>query len=104
MLTDKSTIEVIKKSRKLVTILFSDIEHSTRHWERRGDVDARMLLDRHNRLLFPVIRKFRGKIIKTLGDAIMASFTDPHMALRAGIAIQQRLAEALLSMTIFLAM
>ncbi|VAW69057.1 Adenylate cyclase [hydrothermal vent metagenome] len=93
MLTDKSTIEVIKKSRKLVTILFSDIEHSTRHWERRGDVDARMLLDRHNRLLFPIIRKFRGKIIKTLGDSIMASFGDPHMALKAGIAIQQRLAE-----------
>jgi len=92
MLTDKSTVEVIKKSRKQVTILFSDIEHSTRHWERRGDVDARMLLDRHNRLLFPVIRKFNGKIIKTLGDAIMASFTKPENAVLAGIAIQQRLA------------
>jgi len=92
MLTDKSTIEVIKKSRKQITILFSDIEHSTRHWERRGDVDARMLLDRHNRLLFPVIRKFKGKIIKTLGDAIMASFNKPENAVRAGIAIQQQLA------------
>jgi len=92
MLTDKSTIEVIKKSRKRITILFSDIEHSTRHWERRGDVDARMLLDRHNRLLFPVIRKFKGKIIKTLGDAIMASFTKPENAVKAGIAIQQQLA------------
>ncbi|RDH84783.1 MAG: hypothetical protein DIZ80_04775 [endosymbiont of Galathealinum brachiosum] len=92
MLTDKSTIEVIKKSRKQVTILFSDIEHSTRHWERRGDVNARMLLDRHNRLLFPVIRKFHGKIIKTLGDAIMASFSKPENAVKAGIAIQQQLA------------
>ena len=92
MLTDKSTIEVIKKSRKLITILFSDIEHSTRHWERRGDVDARMLLDRHNRLLFPVVRKFNGKIIKTLGDAIMASFTKPENAVKAAIAIQQKLA------------
>ncbi len=91
MLTDKSTIEAIKKSRKQVTILFSDIEHSTRHWERRGDVDARMLLDRHNRLLFPVIRKFKGKIIKTLGDAIMASFSKPENAVLAGIAIQQQL-------------
>ncbi len=93
MLTDKSTIEAIKKSRRQITILFSDIEHSTRHWERRGDIDARMILDRHNRLLFPIIRKFRGKIVKTLGDAIMASFTKPENALRAGIAIQQRLAE-----------
>jgi len=92
MLTDKSTIEVIKKSRKKITILFSDIEHSTRHWERRGDIDARMLLDRHNRLLFPIIRKFKGKIIKTLGDAIMASFNRPENALKAGIAIQQQLA------------
>jgi class 3 adenylate cyclase len=92
MLTDKSTIEVIKKSRRQVTILFSDIEQSTRHWERRGDVDARMLLDRHNRLLFPIIRKFSGKIVKTLGDAIMASFNKPEDALKAGIAIQQQLA------------
>lgn len=92
MLTDKSTIEAIKKSRKRVTILFSDIEHSTRHWERRGDVDARMLLDRHNRLLFPVIRKFNGRIIKTLGDAIMAAFNKPENALKAAIAIQQLLA------------
>ncbi len=92
MLTDKSTIEVIEKSRKQVSILFSDIEHSTRHWERRGDVDARILLDRHNRLLFPVIRKFRGKIIKTLGDSIMAAFESTDNALKAGIAIQQMLA------------
>ena len=92
MLTDKSTIEVIKKSRRQVSILFSDIEHSTRHWGRRGDVDARMLLDRHNRLLFPIVRKYRGKIIKTLGDAIMASFNKPENAVKAAIAIQQCLA------------
>ncbi len=93
MLTDKSTIEVIERSRKQVSILFSDIEHSTRHWERRGDVDARILLDRHNRLLFPVIRKFRGRIIKTLGDSIMAAFDSPDNALKAAIAIQQMLAQ-----------
>ena len=93
MLTDKSTIEVIKKSRRRVSILFSDIEHSTRHWGRRGDVDARMLLDRHNRLLFPIVRRFKGKIIKTLGDSIMASFNKPENAVKAAIAIQQCLAK-----------
>ncbi len=92
MLTDKSTVEVIKKSRKLVSILFSDIEHSTRHWERRGDIDARLLIDRHNRLLFPVIRKYKGRIIKTLGDAIMAAFDNADNAIKAGIAMQQVLA------------
>ena len=91
MLTDQSTIDVIERSRKLVTILFSDIVESTRHWERRGDIDARLLIDRHNRLLFPIIKKYRGRIIKTLGDAIMASFNDPQQAIQAGIAMQQAL-------------
>lgn len=92
MLSDHSTIDTIKRSRRRITILFSDIEESTRHWERRGDIDARMLIDRHNRLLFPVIRKFRGRIIKTLGDAIMAAFDNADNALKAAIAIQQTLA------------
>lgn len=89
MFTDKSTVDVINKSRKLVTILFSDIEESTRHWERRGDVEARILINRHNQLLFPVIKKFKGKIIKTLGDSIMAAFNEPENAVKAAIAIQQ---------------
>lgn len=92
MLSDHSTIDVIKRSRRRITILFSDIEESTRHWERRGDIDARMLIDRHNRLLFPVIRKFHGRVIKTLGDAIMAAFDNTDNALKAAIAIQQTLA------------
>jgi class 3 adenylate cyclase len=93
MLSDHSTIDAIKRSRRRITILFSDIEESTRHWERRGDVDARMLLDRHNRVLFPVIRKFRGRIIKTLGDSIMAAFNNTDNALKAAIAMQQALAQ-----------
>lgn len=92
MLSDHSTIEAIKLTRRRITILFSDIEESTRHWERRGDVDARMLIERHNCLLFPVIRKFRGRIIKTLGDAIMAAFDKPDNAVKAAIAMQQILA------------
>ena len=62
MLTDKSTIESIKKSCTPVTILFSDIEDSTRHWEHSGDVEARFLINRHNQLLFPVIRKLNDNI------------------------------------------
>ena len=92
MFSDHSTINAIKRSRRRITILFSDIEDSTRHWERRGDIDARILIDRHNRLLFPVIRKFRGRIIKTLGDSIMAAFDNADDAVFAAIAIQQVLA------------
>jgi hypothetical protein len=50
-----------------------------------------MLIDRHNRVLFPVIRKFRGRVIKTLGDSIMAAFNNTDNALKAAIAMQQAL-------------
>ncbi|MDH5783993.1 MAG: adenylate/guanylate cyclase domain-containing protein [Chromatiales bacterium] len=79
----------IHRSQREVTILFSDMVDSTRYWHNRGNVEGRLLVDRHNRLLFPVIRQFRGRIVKTLGDAIMAMFNSPHDALNAAIAIQQ---------------
>lgn len=85
----KSMARYIRGSRKSVTILFTDIEDSTKHWDRHGDIEGRLIIDQHNRLLFPVIAKFDGKIIKTIGDAIMASFKKPAKAVRAAIAMQQ---------------
>ena len=81
----------IRSTRKQITILFTDIEDSTRYWDTRGDVDGRLMVDYHNRLIFPVIKKFKGKIIKTIGDAIMASFNRSEQAVKAAIAIQQML-------------
>ncbi len=50
-------------------------------------------MDQHNRLVFPVIKKFRGKVVKTIGDSVMASFSSPEKALRAAAGIQQSLDE-----------
>lgn len=88
-----SLIRFIKRSRKVTTILFTDIEASTEYWDRHGDVKGRLLVDRHNRLVFPAIRHFKGKIIKTIGDAVMAAFRKPEQAIHAAIAIQQVLAK-----------
>ncbi|MBW1820844.1 MAG: adenylate/guanylate cyclase domain-containing protein [Deltaproteobacteria bacterium] len=81
----------IKSTRKQITILFTDIEGSTRYWDTRGDIDGRLMVDYHNRLIFPVIKKFKGKVIKTIGDAIMASFSSPEQAVKTAIGIQQML-------------
>lgn len=82
----------IRRARRDVTVLFTDIEGSTRYWERHGDVQGRLMIDRHNRLTFPVVRHFRGRIVKTIGDSIMAVFRRPGDALEAAIAMQQVLA------------
>jgi len=49
------------------------------------------MIDQHNRVVFPVVLQHKGKIIKTIGDAVMASFRDPENAVKAAIAIQQGL-------------
>lgn len=72
-----------------VAILFTDIKGSTAIWEKRGDKEARQLVEKHNRLLFPIVKKCRGKVIKTIGDSIMAKFRSPHKALKAAVAMQQ---------------
>lgn len=81
----------IRRSRRHRTILFTDIEGSTGFWDRHGDVKGRLMVDAHNRTVFPVIRAYRGTVVKTIGDAVMASFRDPERALRAAIGIQQAL-------------
>jgi class 3 adenylate cyclase len=79
----------IGKARKEITILFTDIVDSSRYWDMFGDVKGRMMVDRHNRLVFPVIKKYHGWVIKTIGDGLMAAFKHPHDALNAAIGIQQ---------------
>jgi len=86
-----SITKLISRSRKPVTILFTDIVDSTKYWDTKGDIKGRLMVDQHNRLVFPVIKKFQGKVIKTIGDSVMASFSSPENALRAAIGIQQSL-------------
>jgi adenylate cyclase len=93
---DPSTIyrtrRQINSSKQHVTILFTDIEDSTKYWDKFGDVQGRLMVDRHNRLLFPMVHKFKGRIIKTIGDSIMAAFAKPEQAMKAAIAMQQTMA------------
>src|SRR5213594_2112112 len=81
--------EELEKMRTPVTILFSDIKGSTAYFEKKGDVEGMAMLDRHNSLLFPVIERGHGRVVKTIGDSIMASFDDAVDAVRAAAGIQR---------------
>ena len=85
----RSVSRQIRRSRKPVTILFTDVEDSTAYWDEYGDLDGRLMIDLHNRLVSPVIKRYKGKIVKHIGDSIMASFKSSRNALKASIAIQQ---------------
>jgi len=89
----KARAEALKSMRTEVTILFSDIKGSTSYFERRGDAEGLAMLQHHNDLLFPVIEGSGGRVVKTIGDAIMACFKDPVGAIRAAIRMQQVMEE-----------
>lgn len=72
-----------------VALLFSDLRGSTALYERVGDGAAYNLVREHFALLASIVRDHNGAVVKTIGDAVMASFGDPADAVRAALAMQQ---------------
>lgn len=77
-----------------VTFLFTDIEGSTRLWERDPALMAAALSD-HDRLLCEAVAAHRGHVVKTTGDGILAAFDAATDALAAALAGQRALLAAL---------
>jgi class 3 adenylate cyclase len=84
-------VRQIRRSRRRITIMFTDVVGSTQYWENRGDLEGRLMIDIHNRLISPIIKRYGGKVIKHVGDSVMASFRSPKNALSAAISIQQKM-------------
>ncbi|MFN8592073.1 MAG: tetratricopeptide repeat protein [Thermomicrobiales bacterium] len=74
-----------------VTFLFTDIEGSTRLWERDATAMWRTIA-RHNAILGEAIRRHDGHHFKTIGDAYQAAFADPAAAVAAAVDAQRALA------------
>ncbi|HQR11914.1 MAG TPA: tetratricopeptide repeat protein [Casimicrobiaceae bacterium] len=70
-----------------VTFLFTDIEGSTRLWER-SPAEMRVALSRHDALVRAAIEGNEGYIFSTGGDAFCAAFRTPTRALAAAYAAQ----------------
>lgn len=68
-----------------ITILFTDLKGSTELYERTGDMTAYSLVQQHFDLLKARVDQHHGALIKTIGDAVMASFTRAGDALEAAI-------------------
>lgn len=71
-----------------LTFLFTDIEGSTRMWERDA-VAMRAALERHDLLVRQAIEGRGGYVFKTVGDAFCATFVDPLDAALAAAEIQR---------------
>jgi class 3 adenylate cyclase len=68
-----------------LTFLFTDLKGSTALYERVGDLAAFDLVRAHFRALLEIIAAEKGAVVKTIGDAVMATFIKPEHALAAGL-------------------
>ncbi len=71
-----------------LTFLFSDLKDSTELYEHVGDLVAFDLVNEHFRLLQEIIASERGAVVKTIGDAVMATFETPDRAIAAAIRLR----------------
>jgi class 3 adenylate cyclase len=68
-----------------LTFLFTDLKGSTALYERVGDLAAFDLVRAHFHALLEIISSETGAVVKTIGDAVMATFIRPEHALAAGL-------------------
>jgi class 3 adenylate cyclase len=68
-----------------LTFLFTDLKGSTALYERVGDLTAFDLVRAHFSALLEIIAAEKGAVVKTIGDAVMATFIRPEHALVAGL-------------------
>lgn len=103
MATDKSVDELLKERarldaeleryQRLVTVMFTDIAGSTKYFDEQGDLAGMAMVQAVNDTLQPLVKKWKGIIVKTIGDAIMAYWENPVESVRCSIEMQRSLVE-----------
>jgi DNA-binding NarL/FixJ family response regulator/class 3 adenylate cyclase len=72
-----------------MTIVFTDVSHSTQHLVEAGDADGVAEMTEHFRQSRQIVESHGGRVAKTLGDGVMALFQSASDAIGAAIALQQ---------------
>jgi len=76
-----------------LTFLFTDLKGSTALYERVGDLAAFDLVRAHFHALVEIISSEKGAVVKTIGDAVMATFIKPEHAIVAGLRMRAAMDE-----------
>ena len=72
-----------------LSFLFTDLKGSTSLYERVGDLAAFDLVRQHFRVLHEIVASETGAIVKTIGDAVMATFPSPDRAVAAALRMRE---------------
>jgi pimeloyl-ACP methyl ester carboxylesterase len=81
------TRSALEADRVLASVLFTDIVDSTRRAAELGDREWRLLLNRHDSLAEREVTRYGGRVIKTTGDGVLATFDGPARSVRCAQAL-----------------
>ncbi len=85
--------EVLRKGEKIavdkLTLMFTDLLDSTNMYHKEGDDQAVGRVIEHFEILQEAVAKEGGALVKTIGDSIMAVFSEPDKAIRAFLNAQK---------------
>lgn len=73
------------------SILFTDIVGFSRLRKQVGDNRSFQILEHHDHIMFDSIKMYRGEVVKTIGDSVMAAFDSPVNAAKCAVSIQHGL-------------
>jgi class 3 adenylate cyclase len=72
-----------------LAVLFTDLKGSTDLYQRLGDPKAFGFVQNHFRYLIEKVASHRGGVVKTMGDAVMATFASGRDALQSAVEMQR---------------
>lgn len=84
---------VMTRETQTLTVLFADITESSRLYQQLGDSVARGVINDCLSLLSAILPRFNGRLVKTLGDAIMCVFPDAAQAVSAAVEMQSAVSD-----------
>jgi class 3 adenylate cyclase len=72
-----------------LTFLFTDLKGSTALYDRVGDLAAFEIVRAHFGVVTGIVAAEAGAVVKTIGDAVMATFPTPHRAVAAALRMRE---------------
>jgi len=86
------TVDIDQRLRiASLTFLFTDLRGSTHLYERVGDLAAFDLVRAHFQVLHEIVAQEAGAVVKTIGDAVMATFPTPDRGIAAALKMRDEM-------------
>jgi class 3 adenylate cyclase len=91
---DGSPARSTRGARLLATVLFTDIVDSTERVAALGDGAWSLILDRHDAIATSAVHRRGGRLVKSTGDGVLATFPCPSQAIDCARALRAELSHA----------